>query len=270
MNRADGSIFHPESIMRFTSFCAIVLGWVMARFSAAPSQAQQVGGTDDKGGTVVITAKYGGKKKPDRREINVAADPFCQQVYQAKNMAGPLQEKWVWGKNDTLVNVFVKVEKGLGDRKFTHPKEPVRLAQVECVYVPHVVGVMTNQNLSVLNQDMTLHNVNAIGFAFPGPAAGQPVKGLEVLLPMPRKEDLISMRCDVHAWMYAHVHVVAHPYFAVTGADGTCSIRGLPAGDYELKVWHEFKTFVPDSETLNVKVKDGETTQATVTYAPKK
>jgi hypothetical protein len=38
--------------------------------------------------------------------------------------------------------------------------------------------------------------------------------------------------------MVAYVVVLATPYFAKTGADGSASISGLPAGRYRLEVWH--------------------------------
>ncbi len=33
--------------------------------------------------------------------------------------------------------------------------------------------------------------------------------------------------------------VLDHPFFAVTGEDGSYKIEGLPAGTYEVTAWHE-------------------------------
>ena len=50
---------------------------------------------------------------------------------------------------------------------------------------------------------------------------------------------MVEVGCDVHAWMKAWIGVVDHPYFAITGADGTWSMSDVPPGTYTLEVWHE-------------------------------
>jgi hypothetical protein len=52
-------------------------------------------------------------------------------------------------------------------------------------------------------------------------------------------EVLIRFKCDVHAWMYAYVGVVSHPYFAVSGTGGTFEIANVPVGTYTIQTWHE-------------------------------
>ena len=39
--------------------------------------------------------------------------------------------------------------------------------------------------------------------------------------------------------MNAYANVVPHPFFAVTGADGSFEIKGLPPGTYTVEAWHE-------------------------------
>jgi hypothetical protein len=50
---------------------------------------------------------------------------------------------------------------------------------------------------------------------------------------------MVPFRCDVHKWMNSFVGVVAHPFFAVTGADGAFELKGLPPGTYTVEAWHE-------------------------------
>ena len=39
--------------------------------------------------------------------------------------------------------------------------------------------------------------------------------------------------------MRAYIGAVEHPYFAVTGADGSFEIKNLPPGDYTVAAWQE-------------------------------
>jgi hypothetical protein len=50
---------------------------------------------------------------------------------------------------------------------------------------------------------------------------------------------MIPVKCNVHSWMRSYIGVVEHPYFAVTGKDGTFQIKNIPPGDYTVEAWHE-------------------------------
>ena len=73
----------------------------------------------------------------------------------------------------------------------------------------------------------------------------------------PLAEVMIPVRCDVHGWMNAYIGVVEHPYFGVSGENGSVSLAGLPPGDYVIEAWHErFGT-----TTTSVTVATGETAE---------
>ncbi|NBW86574.1 MAG: hypothetical protein EBR23_07050, partial [Planctomycetia bacterium] len=48
-----------------------------------------------------------------------------------------------------------------------------------------------------------------------------------------------QVTCNIHPWMKAWVLVRPNPYAAVSKADGTFEIKGVPAGEVELQFWHE-------------------------------
>ncbi len=50
---------------------------------------------------------------------------------------------------------------------------------------------------------------------------------------------MLRMKCDVHAGMSAHIGVVPHPWFAVTGEDGAFELAGVPPGEYVIEAWQE-------------------------------
>jgi plastocyanin len=114
----------------------------------------------------------------------------------------------------------------------------VVLDQKNCQYIPHVLALRTGQTLHVTTSDPVIHNVHGLcavnePFNFALIRAGQS-KDLTFAQPEP-----FPVRCDVHPWMKAYVHVFVHPYFAVTGRDGTFEIHNVPAGTYMLVAWQE-------------------------------
>ena len=47
------------------------------------------------------------------------------------------------------------------------------------------------------------------------------------------------MRCGLHPWMHAFVVQAAHDLYAVSGPDGTFSLKNVPPGRHTLHLWHE-------------------------------
>jgi hypothetical protein len=62
--------------------------------------------------------------------------------------------------------------------------------------------------------------------------------------------------------MAAYVGVMAHPYFAVTSADGSFEIRNLPPGTYTIEAWHE--TF--GTRTVQVTIAERQAQTASLTF----
>ena len=163
------------------------------------------------------------------------------------------------GSDTTFVNVLVYVAKGLEGKKFTPPAMPAVLDQVGCIYTPRVVGVMVGQTLQVRNSDSTLHNVMGNLKTNKAFNEGMAVKGGVIEKVFQNAEFKADFRCFMHPWMVAYVHVMEHPFFAVTGADGTFTLKGLPPGEYELAAMHESSRFEVAPARMSVDVKPGET-----------
>ena len=130
------------------------------------------------------------------------------------------------------------------------------------MYTPHVIGVQIDQTVTIINDDDTLHNVNAQPEINQGFNFAQPVKGQRSDQTFSEAEIMVPLKCDVHPWMQAYVGVVAHPYFAVTGEDGSFTISRLPAGDYVVAAWHESL----GEQTQNITVGANETAEVSFEF----
>lgn len=137
-----------------------------------------------------------------------------------------------------LQNALVYVKSGLETQVFMWPKEPARITNEKCVYVPRVSGAMTNQVIEFANSDPTAHNIH--GFSSQGDFNFTLLgAGISNTVKLRKPEVVLSVKCDLHPWMRGYVGVFAHPFFRVTGADGTFELKGLPPGEYEIEAWHE-------------------------------
>lgn len=48
----------------------------------------------------------------------------------------------------------------------------------------------------------------------------------------------VAMGCNIHDWMSGYVYVVNTPYFTKSNEDGLAHFNDLPAGKYQLTIWH--------------------------------
>ena len=170
---------------------------------------------------------------PSSKPISMMADPSCAKLHPT-----PVSAQEILADRNGLQNVIVFVAGGLGERAFEPPSQPVVIEQKGCMYQPHVIAMQANQKLEVINDDPTTHNVH------PQPANNREwnkaqLPGTRVEDTFAREEIAIPVKCNVHPWMRSYVAVFKHPYFVVTGKDGSFDLSNLPPGTYTLKAWHE-------------------------------
>ena len=171
---------------------------------------------------------------PSNAPIAMNADPVCLK----ENRTPQFQETYEV-KNGKLANVFVYIKSGLSKYAFDQPTDPVIISQKGCRYIPHVFGIRVGQPLTIVNDDGTLHNIHALPKNNHEFNVGQPIQGMKMNETFTAPEVMVPFKCDVHGWMNAYVGVLDHPYFAVTAADGTFSLKDVPPGTYTIEAWHE-------------------------------
>jgi len=172
---------------------------------------------------------------PVQKPLAMGTDPACTD-----HAVPPTTEKVVV-QDGGLRDVYVFVARGHeGWIVPDPPAEPAVLSQRGCLYVPHALAVQTGQKLLVHNADPTTHNVNMRakrnGISR-NATQGQNQADLEFVFE--RREHAIGFQCDIHPWMKAWLYVQDHPWFAVSAADGSFAIEGLPPGTYTLEARHE-------------------------------
>jgi len=174
--------------------------------------------------------------KPARQAISMEAEKGCQEAHAGH----PVYEEVVLaGKGGGLANAFVYIQAGLEGKTFEPPKDPVRLDQHGCLFIPRVIGIRAAQPLDVTNSDGVSHNIH------PMPQNNREWNEQQGPHSEPaehrfaRRDVMIPVKCNIHNWMHAYIGVVEHPYFTVTGADGSFDWPNVPPGDYTIAVWHE-------------------------------
>ncbi|HEX6436995.1 MAG TPA: hypothetical protein VF182_07675 [Candidatus Binatia bacterium] len=175
-------------------------------------------------GSVLLSGKY---QPPDPLKV-VKSRSFC-------GLSVP-NETLIVDQSGGLRNAVVILRPI--DRTVKVYPSRILLDNKQCAFIPHVQIAGIGSELLLKNSDPILHTVHArLGketlFNVGLPRWRQVSKILD-------RVGVIRIDCDVlHTWMTAAIVVVSSPYFAVTDETGFFNIQEIPAGKYELEIWHE-------------------------------
>jgi plastocyanin len=233
---------------------------INARAGAGAPRAAQAGATSTDKGDIAGKVNFRGKP-PQLHPILMTNDPVC-----ANDPGGAaIPEDGRVNPNGTLPNAFVYVSKGSGNLSTPAPASMVTMTQKGCRYDPHVLGIQVGQRLQVTSEDPTTHNIHVTPKASRAWNVSQQPGSEPVTTKFSQPEIMLPVRCNVHTWMKAYIGVVTNPYFAVSGNDGSFSIKGVPPGDYTLSIW----TATFGTQEFPVSVRAGQTTTADFTFDAK-
>ncbi len=181
--------------------------------------------------------------------VTYRADPDSpwrfQRYYVADQSTGALAEAVVSLKptqtieippNDTPANVLVDQE--------------------NFQFIPETIAVRTGDRVRFTNSDETLHNVM---LSHPADAFNVNL-GKDEIYEHQFKSSVETFRphrlgCVYHGSMRAWVFVYDHPFFALTGRDGSFQFKNVPPGEYQLEIHHAAGRLVWN-ETIKVSAKD--------------
>ena len=129
------------------------------------------------------------------------------------------------------------------------PAPSAGIMNEKCRFAPRVQIVRPNSTITTSSRDPILHTTNAqteagrslfnVALPVPGITIKKPVAG----------PGLVRLVCNTHPWMRGYVHVT-DDMAAVTGGDGRFTLTDVPAGTYELRIWHETLKGAPQKVTV--------------------
>ncbi|MET0486378.1 MAG: hypothetical protein ABW216_11830 [Candidatus Rokuibacteriota bacterium] len=155
------------------------------------------------------------------------------------------------GPDKTVQDAVVYLQKVDKGKAWEKPGKPPEINNVKCDFNPHV-QVMPVGDLDIVNSDPVLHNTHGFLDKLTVFNVALPNEGQRIKRPL-RKSGLVRVECDAHGWMLGWILVAENPYYAMTGKDGSFTIKDVPPGAYTLVVWQEFTGPVEVPVTVKAK-----------------
>lgn len=247
-----------ESRFRIVGMLAVLITLIVGltisqrNVKAAPPSGSSVTGTIKLEGT-----------PPHQKPIDMSKEPSCAAVHKANPVT---TESVVAGPDGGLKNVVVYISEGWSGPAQATSGTPV-WNQKGCQYIPHVMGLDTDQHFKVTNSDPTSHNIHPM--PKPGSAnhewnKSQPAGAPPIDAVWPAEEVAIHVKCNIHPWMSGYMVVVKGPY-GVSDDKGSFKIEDVPPGNYTLTAWQE--TY--GTQTQKITVAAGKPATANFTFKAK-
>jgi hypothetical protein len=247
---------------------AVALAFSVPATAGAPVAGIVAAGLVGQGqfGTIKGRLVWGGAELPPVKvDVEQGKAPTGQEIC-TKNQAILSREIVVDPKTKGVANGYAYIVRPKGANpeavKELIAKNPtVALDQIDCRFMPYTLAMHQDQTLVIKSSDPVSHNVRFNSF---GNGASN-----EIMAPKGKSEKKlvaerfpITLLCDIHPWMKGYIMVFDHPFFTITGPDGSFEIKGVPAGEQNLVVRQENVGWITPGvgRGMPVTVKAGEVT----------
>ncbi|MBC8413012.1 MAG: hypothetical protein ISR96_06845 [Nitrospira sp.] len=184
----------------------------------------------ENGGNIFGKAIFTGGTRPPAETLTITSEKeFCGDTLPAKKFSINAANEI---KNAVVFLADIKEGKAV-------PEQDVIIDNVGCAFEPRIhVGFSAHKNKAVnTNSDPVFHNVHAYIRGRTVYNLGIPETGFQAKRKL--RPGLMSIKCNAHPWMLAYSYNFPHPYASLTDDSGSFSLTNIPAGEYELKAWHE-------------------------------
>ncbi len=156
---------------------------------------------------------------------------FVGKLYAATIRVSVLDDKGTAVKDAV---VYAELKEG------TYPsasqKSTATMDQQNKEFIPYVLPVQIGTSVHFPNSDNIRHHVYSFS---PAKKFELPLyKGKTANKVVFDKPGVVALGCNIHDWMIAYIYVVETPFFTKTADNGKCNLTDLPAGVYEIRVWH--------------------------------
>ncbi len=140
--------------------------------------------------------------------------------------------------------------------------QPAVMDQVNSEFAPRVMVVTVGSQVSFPNSDKTRHHVYSFS---PAKRFELPLYSGSTLAPVTFDvAGTVTVGCNIHDWMIGYIVVLDTPYRAISDAAGEVTLS-LPAGVYQLQIWHERQATGESNAEQTVEIAEGDNPTLTLT-----